>query len=190
MLLNRAIAVLILGGIAAFLLVNIRSCAQPPTGFEPYARGTLSRLTALESPPIQPQGSFTNADGDTMELSDFRGAPMLLNVWATWCAPCVVELPMLAEVAATRDDMEVVTVAFDDPAKAADFLAREGLELPTWVDTNYSLTARLSTPEMSQLGLPITVFYNPSGREVARVLGDVDWLAPEATAFLDAFAAQ
>ena len=189
-MLTRAIQVLLLVGVLALVTVTVRSCQKPPTGWESYATGTLSRLTALEAPPAQPQDAYVDARGAEMRLSDFRGTPTLVNVWATWCPPCIVELPMLEEVAATRDDLEVVTIAFDSPEKVADFLAREELALPGWVDRNYRLTQALATPEASQLGLPITVFYNGGGREVARVMGEVDWTAPEATAFLDAFAAR
>ena len=183
--LSNAIKALVLAGLLAFVFVNVRSCQKPATGFETYAVGSLAKLTALESPPAQPQQTFTDADGNTTNLAEFRGKPLLLNVWATWCAPCVVEMPMLNEVSKTRDDIEVLTVAFDDPAKAKDWLQREGLSLPAWTDPSYSLNAKLANPEMGQIGLPITVFYNPGGREIARVPGEVDWTSPEATVFLD-----
>ena len=169
----------------AFVFVNVKSCQRPSTGVEAFATGALSRLTALEAPPAQPGTVFTNADGETVSLADYRGKPLLLNVWATWCPPCVAEMPMLARLAEDRDDIEVLTVAFDEPDKARAWLAERGLALPDFADTGYTLTARLATPEMNQLGLPITVLYNPGGREVARVLGEVDWDAPEARAFLD-----
>lgn len=188
--LSNATRLLLVGGLFAFVFVNVKSCRSPATGWESYATGTLSRLTALEAPPAQPGGRFVNASGAEMRLSDYRGEKVLLNVWATWCPPCVVELPMLEAVAKTREDIRVVTVAFDAPEKVEAFLDREGFDIPRWTDPGYSLTGKLATPEMSQVGLPVTVFYNESGREVARVLGEVNWTAPEATAFLDAIAAR
>lgn len=184
-MLNRAIYTLLLVGLFAMGAVAFRSC-QPSvqSGFKPYAVDSLSRLTSLDAPPIQPQATFVNAEGEETTLADLRGRNVLLNVWATWCAPCVVELPQLAELRTSRDDLEVLTVAFDSPDKVADFLRREGLDLPTWTDPSYSLTGRLQAP-----GLPITILYNEGGREVARVVGEADWTSPEADALLDYFVA-
>ena len=183
-MLNRAIYLMLAIGLLAFAVVGMRSCQVPPTSFDAYATGSLARLTSLDAPPVQPQSTFRDADGREMTLADLRGEKVLLNVWATWCAPCVVELPMLAELRAARDDLEVVTVAFDAPEKVAAFLKREGLDLPTWTDPSYALTGRLEAP-----GLPITILYNEGGREVARVPGEVDWTSPEADALLDYFVA-
>ena len=185
-MLNRAIRFLVLGGALAFLFVAARSCQQPPTGVEAFARDSLVRLTSLDAPPIQPPLTFRDADGDTLKLEDLRGRKVLLNVWASWCAPCVAELPTLEAVAEGRNDIDVVTVSLDRrPEDAAEFLAREGFDLPAWWDESFSLAGRLKAP-----GVPVTVLYNEGGREVARVAGEADWTSPEATALLDYFAAQ
>ena len=183
--LSNAIRAFVLFGVLAFVFVNVKSCQRPATGVEAFATGTLGRLTSLQAPPAQPATVFRNAQGEEVRLSDYRGKPLLLNVWATWCPPCVAEMPMLDRLAAERDDIEVLTVAFDEPENARAWLEERGLDLPDYADTGYTLTARLATPEMNQLGLPITVFYNGGGREVARVLGEVDWDKPEARGFLD-----
>ena len=184
--LNRLILVMVAIGVLGFLGVNMRSCTQPPTGLEAYARGSLQRLTSLDAPPVQPALTFRDAEGAEMRLEDFRGRKVLLNVWATWCAPCVVELPTLEAVARERDDIEVVTISLDRrPEDAAEFLAREGFDLPEWWDASFSLPGKLAAP-----GLPITILYNEGGREVGRLAGEANWTSLEADALLDYFAAQ
>jgi len=180
-MLNRAIYILILIGLFFLGATAFRSC-QPTvqSGFDAYAVDSLSRLTSLDAPPAQPLSKFVDVEGNEMTLADLRGENVLLNVWATWCAPCIVELPQLAELRASRNDLRVVTVAFDAPEKVEEFLRREGLDLPTWTDPSYALTGRLQAP-----GLPITILYNKGGREVARVAGEADWTSPEADALID-----
>ena len=154
---------------------------KPATGVESYAVGSLKRLTALEDPPVQPNLEFRNASGETMRLSDYRGQTVLLNVWASWCAPCIAELPTLEALAQSRDDIEVVTISLDrTPEEAVAFMEKEGLSLPQWWDGSFSLSGKLLAP-----GLPITVIYNEGGREVARLAGEADWNSAEANALLE-----
>jgi thiol-disulfide isomerase/thioredoxin len=180
--LDVAIKFLLLVGVLAIVFVSVKSCQKPATGVEAYAVGSLQRLTALDDPPVQPGLVFTSADGEEMRLEDYRGETVLLNVWASWCAPCIAELPTLEALAVSRDDIEVVTISLDrTPEEAAAFLEREGIELPRWWDGSFSLSGKLLAP-----GLPITVIYNEGGREMARLAGEAEWDSAEANALLDA----
>ena len=145
---------------------------------------SLKRLQILEAPPIQPASTFGTTGGEEMTLRDYRGKYVLLNVWATWCPPCVAEMPSLNELSKLRsgEAFQVVTISMDRDATDADgFFTKHKLDnLKAWHDDSFSLNAKVRA-----LGLPISIFYDPNGREIARVVGEADWASPEALAFVD-----
>ena len=190
---GRLIKLMILGGLIAIFIVIVQSCtsAQDAStkpsqlGLAQYSKGTLKRLEVRPAPPAQPVLTFTQPNGQEMRLSDYRGKYVLLNVWATWCAPCIIEMPMLNDLQAARkgDDFEVITISIDRNAQEAQaFLKENNLsELPAWHDGSYALPAKVGAR-----GLPVSIFYNPDGLEIARVSGEVDWTSDEANALVDA----
>jgi thiol-disulfide isomerase/thioredoxin len=111
--------------------------------------------------------------GKTLALNTLKG-PVLLNLWATWCAPCVIELPLLEKLASDRaGKLRVVTVSEDmgDGAKVAEFLKSKGLtRLEPWLDPNNDLAFAYGGGT-----LPTTVYYDASGKEVWRLIGGHDW---------------
>ena len=181
---SNAIRIMVVGGLVALLLVLMQSCQQPKTGLDAFAKDSLKKLTVLEAPPVQPASSFSRADGAQMQLSDYKGKVILLNVWATWCAPCVAEMPSLDALQAAKgsERFEVVTVSLDrTTAEIEAFFKDKGLtHLEGWHDGTYGLSARLSLP-----GLPTSVFYNEHGREIARLPGEADWMSAESLALID-----
>jgi peroxiredoxin len=90
--------------------------------------------TAAESPVGRPRPDFSLADTDGAPVgaADFDGQPLLLNFWATWCAPCVEELPMLAALQRdhARNSLQVVGIAVDEPERAQAFARELGLDYP------------------------------------------------------------
>ncbi len=175
---------MLVGALVFILVVIVQSCQSPKTGLDAFSKGSLKRLEVRGDPPPQPRMTFSGPDGTEMSLSDYRGKLVLLNVWATWCAPCIIEMPMLNALQAERggDDFQVVTVSIDRQAVDAEqFFGANGITyLDAWHDGSYSLAAKVSAP-----GLPVSIFYSPSGRELARVAGEVDWTSPEARALVD-----
>ena len=126
-----------------------------------------------------PADAFKDAAGKAVTLAAFKGKPLLLNLWATWCAPCVAELPTLDALAKREaGKLAVVTVSQDlETAKAADFWAKRGLSaLALYTDTEVKLSTAY------QATLPTTVLYDSAGKEVLRVTGGMDWAGPEAAA--------
>ena len=182
--LSNAIRIMLLGGLVALLLVIMQSCQQPKTGLDLFAKDSLKKLTVLEAPPVQPAAVFTREGGAQMQLADYKGKVILLNVWATWCAPCVVEMPSLDALQAARggQDFEVVTVSLDrTQVEVEAFFKENGLtHLEGWHDGTFGLSAKLALP-----GLPTSVFYNEHGREIARLPGEADWMSAESLAFID-----
>ena len=133
----NAIRLMLLVGVLAVFLVIVQSCSQPKTGLDLYAKDSLKKLTALEAPPVQPSMVFTSPDGTQMRLSDYKGKVILVNIWATWCAPCIAEMPMLDALQAEKgsDNFEVVTISLDrTPEEAAQWfetVSYTHLTLPT-----------------------------------------------------------
>lgn len=180
----NAIRLMILVGVLAIFLVIVQSCSQPKTGLDLFAKDSLKKLTALENPPIQPNMVFRDPNGTEMRLADYKGKVILVNIWATWCAPCIAEMPMLDELQAKKGSsrFEVVTISLDrTPEEAAQWFEKNGIEnLPLWHDSTYGVSAKLKLP-----GLPTSIFYNRQGREIARIPGEVDWTSEEALALVD-----
>lgn len=129
-----------------------------------------------------PAATFQDQAGDAVALADFAGKPLLLNLWATWCAPCVAEMPMLEELAASaKDRMAVIAVSQDlgDRSKVHQWMADKGLKaLHPYTDADNALLDAYNS------ALPTTILYDSQGRELWRVIGALDWHGPEAAALL------
>lgn len=135
----------------------------------PVAAGTIDRSHAGEPAPAFP---FQNADGRTVTLAEFRGTPTLVNLWATWCGPCVKELPTLDALAKREGGkLHVVALSQDmDPAKVAPFWANKGLAtLKPHTDGKMAWLPAVTA------NLPTTILYDANGRELWRTAGELDW---------------
>lgn len=130
-----------------------------------------------------PAATFKDPDGEDVTLAAFEGKPLLVNLWATWCAPCVAEMPTLDQLAANRADLQVLAVSQDMPgseAKVASFFEERKLsKLEAYIDPEIALMSALGAPN-----LPTTILYDAKGREVWRVTGGMDWAGEEAKALL------
>lgn len=132
----------------------------------------------------EPTIPFARMDGGPATLPQFRGKPLLVNLWATWCGPCVKEMPALAALAkANEGRFTFIAVSQDMNGKAAvtPFLAAHRLtDLPVYVDTKNVLLSALRIDN-----LPETILYDAKGREVWRVTGDMDWSSAKAKVLVD-----
>lgn len=129
-----------------------------------------------------PDFTVTDLSGKQLELSSLKGKPVLVNLWATWCGPCVAELPALGKLAVERvGDLRVVLVSQDsDTAKVEPFLTEHGVpQLEAWLDPRNDLTFHYGTGT-----LPTTVLYDKDGKEVWRYVGAHDWSGAETAAML------
>ncbi|MGY3439082.1 MULTISPECIES: TlpA family protein disulfide reductase [unclassified Marinovum] len=146
------------------------------------------QMLMLHADPVPVEATdFTDFDGAALNLSDYHGKVVLLNFWATWCAPCRKEMPMLADLQTELGgaDFEVVTMATGrNPAPAMTrFFDTVGIKnLPLHRDPD-QLIAR----GMGVFGLPTTVILDRQGQEVARMQGEADWSSDSAKAILQAF---
>nr|WP_233488328.1 TlpA disulfide reductase family protein [Shimia thalassica] len=128
--------------------------------------------------------TFDAENGTKMTLADYEGQYVLLNFWATWCAPCRKEMPMLSDLQAEfgGDDFQVVTLATgrNAPPAMKKFFDEIGVDnLPLHRDPQ-SAVAR----DMAVLGLPVTALIDKNGNEIARLTGDADWSSDNAKAIL------
>lgn len=160
--------------------------AAGPTSETIELTGTLDRSFTGESIPGV---TVVDPDGEELLLSEV-GEPVLLNLWATWCAPCVVEMPLLDELAADLEgQVRVLTVSEDmrGAEVVEPFFAARGLpNLPQWLDPQNELAFTFGGGPV----LPLTVLYDAEGNELWRVIGAYDWGSEEARAkVLDALSA-
>jgi thiol-disulfide isomerase/thioredoxin len=132
--------------------------------------GTLDRSHKGEAAP---ETAFEDPTGARVTLASFAGKPVLLNLWATWCGPCVKEMPTLDALSvALGESVEVLVVSqdFDGAAKVDPFFQKAGFKrLQPYLDKRAGLSTSLSA------NLPTTILYDSQGREVWRMLGSMDW---------------
>jgi thiol-disulfide isomerase/thioredoxin len=142
--------------------------------------GTLIRDHAGESAPAF---TFQTPSGGQTSLADFRGKPVLLNLWATWCVPCVAEMPTLDALSVSLGDSVTVLVLAQDteePEKTVDaFFQKAGFKrLQPYLDTKAQLSLSM------QEGLPVTILYDSTGKEVWRMRGGMDWTGQTARDYI------
>ena len=134
-------------------------------------RATLSYGFAGQSAPT---AIFMGADGRDVTLADFAGRPLLLNLWATWCAPCKAEMPTLDALAALEEGkISVIAVSQDLQGRrpvTAFFKRASVRNLEPYTDADNALLAAFGN-----IALPTTILYDSEGREVWRVTGGVEW---------------
>lgn len=154
---------------------------------EALREGSMKKLNFLPHPLPASDKAFNVEDGGGKKtLADYKGKYVLLNFWATWCAPCRKEMPQFSELQAEfgGDDFEVLTIATgrNSPAGIQKFFDDiEVTNLPRHQDLGMTLSR-----EMRVLGLPVTVILNPEGQEIARLLGDAQWNSDSAKAIIKA----
>ena len=143
---------------------------------KPSLTGEIDRSHAGE---LMPAVALSDPAGKQLNTGALQGGPVLLNLWATWCAPCVVEMPMLDDLAGEFGDaLRVVTVSQDlqGAAKVEPFFAdKKFVHLQPWLDPENALGFAVEGGV-----LPTTVLYDAQGREVWRVVGEYDWASAEA----------
>jgi len=149
--------------------------------------GDMKKLIVHETPIATSDAAFDlEDDGGKGSLADYRGKYVLLNFWATWCAPCRKEMPQLEALQKEfgGDMFQVLTIATgrNSPEGITRFFAEAGIDsLPRHQDPKQALAS-----QMGVFGLPITVIMDPEGREVARLRGDADWSSESAKAIIKA----
>lgn len=162
--------------IACLLALALAACDSkpqgPPQGGPPAE--SVGRVDISQRGKEMPAIPFAAPGGGPATLTQFRGKPLMVNLWATWCAPCIAEMPALDGLAAAHGDrFRLITVSQDlQGAKVvAPFFEEKGFKaLTQYTDEQNVLMTALGTET-----LPTTVFYDAQGKELWRVYGAMDW---------------
>ncbi|SOH94057.1 Thiol-disulfide isomerase or thioredoxin [Monaibacterium marinum] len=149
--------------------------AQDATQLEAMRRDDMRKLNVHAEPQTLPSETFTDPNGNAHTLADYAGKIVLVNFWATWCAPCREEMPDLDALNADLggDDFEVLTIASGRNSLSGirAFFADEDItSLPIMLDPQGQLSRRAGV-----LGLPVTVLMDREGREIGRLQGGAHW---------------
>jgi thiol-disulfide isomerase/thioredoxin len=183
-----AAVAMIAAGTLAVLYVLFAATSKPDiaTGVSRFATGEMTRLTAMEAPPPLTTRTLKDAAGADVTLSDFRGDVLVVNLWATWCAPCVEEMPTLGALQRRFGDrLRVIAISADSEAKREEAQTKlaelSGNTLPFYIDISRGVLFDAQAP-----GMPVTIIYDREGRELARLAGGADWDSAESVAFLEA----
>lgn len=184
----KALSVLVVLCVAGLGLLLYYRAQHPPAIPVPLAaNGTPTepefKFTVLDPPQPAPALAFTTREGAPKTLADFRGRLLLVNFWATWCGPCVAEMPSLDRLQA-RLGSRLTVLAISEDRRGGEvvdpFLARLKLaDLAIYLDTKNS-----ALQTFGLVGLPTSILIDRDGRMVWRVEGGVDWASPEAAAKL------
>ncbi len=177
MMIHRRYALAAAGGtLAAALLVR-----------KPHAETLPSLIEGLQTvnPPAGPPDEvFLGADGAPHHLSDFAGRGMVVNMWATWCVPCVAEMPSLERLSKAVAPQDIAVLPLSSDRGGADLVKSwyqsHGITaLPVLLDPKGAMARAFAAR-----GIPTTVIINTNGKVVARLEGAADWGAPEVPALI------
>ena len=160
---------------------DVHAGAAPPA--------VLDKLQLVDGSPAAPAVTFYDADGKAMSLNDFRGRYVLVNLWATWCGPCINELPSLVRLQAELPQDKITVLPLDlekhEAQKVVEFLERTKIEgLPIFIDRDFSAMRGFAANE-----LPLTVLIDSKGRVVARAAGEQKWDHADSVAYFKAISA-
>ncbi|UWQ18894.1 TlpA disulfide reductase family protein [Jannaschia sp. M317] len=164
--------------------------ATPADAVDPgLLTGDMAKMQ-LDAPWRPEVQTFAREDSTRGRLSDYAGEVVVLNFWATWCAPCRAEMPSLQALQNELGDdgLQVVTVAFGrhNPMQMKKFWTEAGItSLPLHLDAGTELARALGVK-----GLPHTLILNRAGEVVAQLPGEADWAAPETLAVMREFLAE
>ncbi len=172
-----------------YVLISASGGKAPDNSLERFAAGTLAKLDFTLAGQPAPSGTFDQADGTDADLASFRGKTILVNYWATWCAPCEKEMPALGALQGARagEAFEVVAISIDSD-EDVEYAKRRLTELGA-----ANIPFRHAPLDRGDIvyganvqGFPTTILYGPDGLEIARLSGEADWAAAEAVQFIDA----
>jgi thiol-disulfide isomerase/thioredoxin len=174
----------------ALALAPLGLCGEAGATQGPPRTGALAKFILHGEPKPAPTVGFKAADGSPRALADFSGRILLVNYWATWCTPCVAEMPSLDRLQGELggEDFTVLPVSSDRGGitLVQPFYERTGLKhLKIYLDPDSTFTRASGVR-----GLPTSILFDRRGREIGRILGNIEWDTPEAKAFLRYFVDQ
>jgi thiol-disulfide isomerase/thioredoxin len=167
---------LALGAAAGTLAAGVRPRKPLAAELAPLTEG----LEPVSPPQNPPDGVFVTQDGAAHHLAEFKGRGMVVNMWATWCAPCVAEMPSLERLSKALAPKDIAVLPLSSDRGGADavrawYQAHGIAGLPILLDPRGALASSFNAR-----GIPTTVIIDKAGKVVARLEGAADWSAPDA----------
>jgi thiol-disulfide isomerase/thioredoxin len=167
-----------------------RSTAELVKRVAPFARGELAAMAVASKPIRIPNLTFRDGGGRERNLADWRGRTVLLNLWATWCAPCRKEMPALDALQAKLGGTEFEVVAVNIDTRALDkpkaWLNEIGVNrLAYYSDSSAKIFQDLKAIGRA-FGMPTTVLIDPAGCEIGYLAGPAEWASEEALKLVQA----
>ena len=184
---RTAILAVLISLIVAGIVVIPKLVATPQQAnceWRPAFEAGLSGLIIKEPPKLVPETPFYDLDDNQITIADYRGKNVIMNFWATWCAPCVAEMSALDRLQEqlTGSNIEVLAINEDRGGKTAAtaFFEERGLShLRILIDRDMKLSRAAGVAVM-----PTTLLINKNGFEIAAVLGEAEWDSPDIVAYL------
>ena len=166
------------------LMLGANAASADLAAIAEMREGDMKKLVIHAGPRDVSQTPFETVGGDSGTLADYRGKIVVLNFWATWCAPCKAEMPGLQALQDTlgAEGLEVVTIAFGrhNPMQMKRFWDAAGItSLPLHLDPGTELARAFGVK-----GLPHSFVLNPAGEVIADLPGEADWAAAETVSLL------
>ncbi len=182
------VGLLVLAAVVAGLAYFVKSSKEPAFSLADLAHGQMAKFEIVDSSaptPQIPQTPFYNEAGETLTLDDFRGKVVLVNLWATWCAPCLKEMPTLDRLQAELGSkyFEVLAISVDKAGVETSraFLERTGAQhLSLYVEPKFRINR-----ELSVYGLPATILFDDRGKELGRITGPAEWDSKDAKRLIE-----
>lgn len=156
---------------------------EPAKPASPATMAAPSKADYSHKGAPAPANAFAAPNGDSVTFADFKGRPILVNLWATWCAPCLKELPSIDVLAAREaEGLQVLAISQDMKGRAvvAPWWDKQGFKLlEPYVDEKADLSFAFGGGS-----LPMTILFDAQGKEVWRVVGEMDWAGDAAKALI------
>lgn len=186
-----AISFMLLGALAFAVYAWMSAAGGKNDGnpLQKYAAAELEKLDFASAGTPAPDIPFEAADGSPVKFSDFEGKVLLVNIWATWCAPCEQEMPSLAALDAAKggDDFRVIAISIDG-AGDRDYAQTRLRDLSSGQLDFYHASIKDNSElasALNLLGFPTTLIYDADGNLLARLEGEADWASLHAVAFIE-----
>jgi thiol-disulfide isomerase/thioredoxin len=156
---------------------------QAPADTE-SASSDAFKFSFLDQPRALPELRFVDGEGRALSPGDFRGRPIVLNIWATWCVPCRKEMPSLDRLQAGIDKSQLLVLPLSIDRQGASVVTRFYRELGLKALGIYVDQSGKASSDLNTVGVPTTLLIDRDGREIGRKIGPAEWDGPEMTALL------
>jgi thiol-disulfide isomerase/thioredoxin len=182
----RLLIIIAVGAIVAVSCFAVYSMLGGDNAAERQELGSLDNYKAATELKAVPEIHFLDGAGKDRTLADFKGKVVVLNLWATWCTPCVAEMPTLERLQQKLGENDAVVIALSIDRGGVDtvreFFDRVGVKgLPVFVDPTMRAQSTLSA-----FGLPTTIIIDRDGNERGRLLGPAEWDSDRAIELIEA----